>query len=107
MSNRDTIIAALNKATVAIVEELADVTSWPERKVRDTLSDLKKLGIVITERDDVSGKAAYRLANPKAAMKVATNATCAYSQTEQAVKHELEGFGQLEERAKKWEESCT
>jgi len=76
MSNRDTIITALKNATVAIVDELVDVTGWPERKVRDTLSDLKKIGIVTFERDDVSGKAAYRLAkNPPATKEISAKPT--------------------------------
>lgn len=69
MSNRDTIINALKKATVSIVEELVDVTGWPERKVRDTLGDLKKIGVVTFERDEVTTKAAYRLAKPGEAIK--------------------------------------
>lgn len=69
MSNRDTIINALTKATVATVEELADTTGWPERKVRDTLGDLKKIGVLTFEKDCVSGKAAYRLVKPAAAIK--------------------------------------
>jgi len=86
MSNRDTVTTALAKATVATVEELADATRWPERKVRDTLSDLKKLGVVTTERDDVTGKAAYRLADPKATKKTAPNPVAPAKKLAPAVK---------------------
>lgn len=61
MSNRQTIIDLIKKHTVCTVEDLADETRWPQRKVQDTLSDLKKLQIVKSEIDDVTRKAMYRL----------------------------------------------
>lgn len=61
MSNRQTIINLLQKQTVLTVEEMMDDTGWTETKVRDTLSDLKKIDAVFFERDDVTRKAMYRL----------------------------------------------
>ena len=61
MSNRKTLIDILRGLTSATPPELADATGWPERKVRDTLGDLKTAGLAASERDDVTGKPLYRL----------------------------------------------
>jgi len=61
MSNRKKIIEALSRLTVATADELADATGWPERKVRDTLGDLKQAELVSAAIDDVTRRAAYRL----------------------------------------------
>ena len=67
MSNRKTLIDALRQITSATLPELVDATGWPERKVRDTISDCKTAGLVSSERDDVTGKPLYRLTKAGAA----------------------------------------
>ncbi len=61
MSNRNDITTALQKLTVATVSELADHLGWPEKRVRDTVFDLKASGRISAERCDVTKQAAYRL----------------------------------------------
>lgn len=61
MSNRKTLIDILHRSTSATLAELVDATGWPERKVRDTISDCKTAGLLSSERDDITGKPLYRL----------------------------------------------
>ena len=61
MSNRKTLTDTLRRLNAGTLPELAEATGWPERKVRDTLGDLKTAGLVQFERDDVTGKPLYRL----------------------------------------------
>jgi len=60
MSNRKNILLAIanDPATVA---DLADVTGWPMRKVRDTLGDLKNVGLAVARRDDITGQPLYAI----------------------------------------------
>ena len=60
MSNRKNILLAIanDPATVA---DLADVTGWPMRKVRDTLGDLKNVGLAVARRDDITGHPLYAI----------------------------------------------
>lgn len=67
MSNRKTLIDILRRTTSATLAELTDATGWPERKVRDTLGDLKTAGLMLFERDDVTGNPLYRLTRDGAA----------------------------------------
>jgi hypothetical protein len=61
MSNRKTLTDTLRRLNAGTLPELAEATGWPERKVRDTIGDLKTAGLVSSERDDVTGKPLYRL----------------------------------------------
>lgn len=61
MSNRQIIIDTLAIMAPAIVPEIAQHLGWPEKKVRDTISDLSKTDIVSRKRDDITGLSCYSL----------------------------------------------
>ena len=61
MSNRHTVMAAIGRATVITFAELCDALAMEKSRVKQTLGDLRKVGFVISERDDVTGSPAYRL----------------------------------------------
>lgn len=61
MSNRHYVLGILQRLTVASYAEICDAaTTMDKTKVRHTLGDLKKAGMVRTEKD-VTGDVAYRL----------------------------------------------
>jgi len=60
MSNRLAILKLL-AADPATIADLVDVIRWPERKVRDTIGDLRTNALVQSGRDDVTGKPMYSI----------------------------------------------
>ena len=64
MTNRQRLLSAIFKLTFATTEELADhIPEFTRQKLRDTLGDCVKSGLILREKDDVTGLPAYRLSD--------------------------------------------
>lgn len=64
MTNRQRLLAAIFKLTFATTEELADhIPQFTRQKLRDTIGDCVKSGLILREKDDVTGLPAYRLSD--------------------------------------------
>lgn len=62
MSNRKTLMQAIQRAGTVTVDELCDqIPNWSGKKIRDTLKDVKTAALVTMVRDDVTGGPAYHL----------------------------------------------